>query len=149
MMKSKIRQDMYFVILLILSILLHFIFPIKRLLFSPYTYFGFLFIVFGIILNIWTDLLFKKNKTTVKPYRNPTELITSGPFRISRHPMYLGMMLILLGIAIVHGTLITFAFPIIFIILMELFFIPYEEKNLERISGRKYLSYKKRVRRWL
>jgi len=93
--------------------------------------------------------LFKKNKTTVKPYRNPTELITSGPFRISRHPMYLGMMLILLGIAIVHGTLITFAFPIIFIILMELFFIPYEEKNLERISGRKYLSYKKRVRRWL
>jgi protein-S-isoprenylcysteine O-methyltransferase Ste14 len=110
---------------------------------------GFLFILLGIILNIWVDIMFKKNKTTVKPYKNPTEFITSGPFRISRHPMYLGMMLILLGATIVSGTLIIFVFPIAFIILMEIFFIPFEEKNLERIFGRKYLSYKSRVRRWL
>jgi protein-S-isoprenylcysteine O-methyltransferase Ste14 len=148
-MKSKIRPDMYFLILLILSIVLHFIFPIEKIIFPPYTHLGFLFIVLGIILNIWADLLFKKNRTTVKPYKNPTELITSGPFRISRHPMYLGMMLILLGIAIVSGTLIAFVFPVVFIILIELFFIPFEEKNLERIFGRKYLSYKKSVRRWL
>jgi len=148
-MRSKFRPDMYFLILLILSIALHFIFPIQKLIFSPYNYLGFLFIALGIVLNIWADLLFKKNKTTVKPYKNPTELITSGPFRISRHPMYLGMMLILLGATIVSGTLIIFVFPIAFIILMEIFFIPFEEKNLERIFGRKYLSYKSRVRCWL
>jgi len=105
--------------------------------------------VLGIALNIWADVLFKKNKTTVKPYKSPTELITSGPFRISRHPMYLGMMLILLGAAIVSGTLIAFVFPIVFIVLIELFFIPFEEKNLERIFGKKFLDYKKSVRRWL
>ena len=148
-MKSKIRPDMYFIIFLVLSIVMHFIFPIKKLIFFPYTYFGFVFIALGIILNIWTDLLFKKKKTTVKPYKKPTQLLISGPFRISRHPMYLGMAIILLGVAIIHGTLITFVFPIIFIIFMELFFIPFEEKNLERIFGKKYLNYKKKVRRWI
>jgi len=128
---------------------MHFIFPIKKLIFSPYTYLGFVFIALGIILNIWTDILFKKKKTTVKPYKKPTQLLISGPFRISRHPMYLGMAIILLGVAIIHGTLITFVFPIIFIIFMELFFIPFEEKNLERIFGKKYLNYKKKVRRWI
>ena len=148
-MKSKIRPDMYFIIFLILSIVMHFIFPIKKLIFSPYTYLGFVFIALGIILNIWTDILFKKKKTTVKPYKKPTQLLISGPFRISRHPTYLGMTILLLGVTIIHGTLITFVFPIIFIILMELFFIPFEEKNLERIFGKKYLNYKKKVRRWI
>ena len=148
-MKSKIRPDMYFIIFLVLSIVMHFIFPIKKLIFFPYTYFGFVFIALGIILNIWTDLLFKKKKTTVKPYKKPTQLLISGPFRISRHPTYLGMTILLLGVTIIHGTLITFVFPIIFIILMELFFIPFEEKNLERIFGKKYLNYKKKVRRWI
>ena len=105
--------------------------------------------MFGIILNIWSDLLFKKKKTTVKPHKTPSLLVISGPFRISRHPMYLGMVAILLGTAILHGTLITFLFPIIFIILMEIVFISTEEKNLEKAFGEKYLNYKKKVRRWI
>jgi len=63
--------------------------------------------------------------------------------------MYLGMVLLLLGVAIVHGTLISFAFPVVFGILMELLFIPFEEANLERIFGKQYLEYKQRVRRWI
>ena len=139
----------YFFILLFLSIGLHFIFPIKKIIFPPYTYLGFVFIAFGIVLNIWADFLLKKKKTTVKPYKNPTQLITSGSFSISRNPQYLGFAAILLGISINHGTLITFLSPIIFVILMELLFIPFEEKNLERIFRKKYLGYKKRVRRWI
>ena len=148
-MKTKSRPDVYFIVFLILSIALHFIFPIKKLIYPPYTYLGFVFIAFGAILNIWTDLLFKKKKTTVKPYEKPKELIISGTFRISRHPIYLGMMSILLGMAILHGTLITFIFPIAFVILMEILFNPFEEKNLEKVFGKKYLDYKNRVRRWI
>jgi len=112
-MKSKIRPDTYFIVLLALSIVFHFGFPIKKVLFPPYTYVGWTFIAFGPVLIVWADLLFKK-KTTVKPYEQPTQLLTSGPFRISRHPMYLGMVLLLLGVAIVHGTLISFVFPVVF-----------------------------------
>jgi len=139
----------YFIILLILSILLHFIFPIKKIIFPPFIYFGWVFIIFGAILNLWTDSLFKKKKTTVKPFENPTELIITGPFKISRHPMYLGMVAVLLGVAILHGTLITLIFPVIFIVLLEKLFIPYEESNLKEAFGENYTKYKDRVKRWL
>ena len=58
----------YLLISLALAIGINFIFPIKRIISSPYTYVGVLFILFGIIINVWADNLFKKNKTTVKPY---------------------------------------------------------------------------------
>jgi len=146
---KKILPPTYFIILLILLIGLHFIFPIKKVIFPPYTYLGFAFIVFGAVLNIWSDLLLKRKKTTVKPYENPTYLIISGPFCICRNPQYLGFAAILLGVAINHGTLITLVFPIAFVILMELIFIPFEEKNLEKVFGEEYREYKKRARRWL
>ncbi len=148
-MKSKFLPPTYFFILLFLSLGLHFIFPIKKLIFPPYTYLGFVLIAFGAALNIWSDFLLKKKKTTVKPYENPKQLITSGPFQISRNPQYLGFALILLGVSIIHGTLITFVSPVAFVILMELMFIPFEEKNLEKKFGKKYLNYKRKVRPWV
>ncbi len=139
----------YFLVLMVLLIGLNFIFPIKKVLYPPLTYLGFILILFGIILNLWTDMLFKNWNTTVKPFEDPTGLISSGPFRISHHPMYLGMASVLLGIAIIVGTIITFLFPILFMIIMEVLFIPFEEKNLETIFGNKYLDYKKKVGRWI
>ena len=106
-------------------------------------------LVFGCVINVITDNLFKHRKTTVKPYEKPTSFITSGPFKISRHPMYLGMLLILLGVAVLLGSLLTFIPCLAFIILMELIFISLEEKNLEKEFGNKYLEYKKKVRRWI
>jgi protein-S-isoprenylcysteine O-methyltransferase Ste14 len=146
---QKIMPTNYFIALLIMSIVLHFIFPIRKIIFPPVTYLGLLLILFGAILNLWTDYLFKQKKTTVKPYLNPTELIMDGPFSLSRHPMYLGMASILLGVALNHGTISTFITPALFIILMEVLFIPFEEKNLVNVFGGEYLSYKQKVRRWI
>ena len=106
-------------------------------------------VAFGVVLNIWTDAIFKKRDTTVKPHEIPTALEISGPFQMSRHPMYLGMVAILLGVAVLLGSLVTLFFPVIFIVLMEMFFIPLEEQNLEKTFGKKYLDYKKKVRRWI
>ena len=91
----------------------------------------------------------RQKNTTVKPYLNPTELITTGPFQLRRHPMYLGMASVLLGVAINHGTVSTFITPIIFIVLMEVLFIPTEEKNLINLFGEEYLAYKQKNRRWI
>jgi protein-S-isoprenylcysteine O-methyltransferase Ste14 len=148
-MERRIMPTTYFIILLLLSIGFHLVFPLFKFIFSPYNYLGFGLIIFGIIINLWTDSLFKKKQTTVKPYEMPNFFVTSGPFKLSRHPMYLGMMSILLGVAIFLGSLITFAFPIIFIIIMEKLFIPLEEKNLEKKFCNQYIDYKKRVRRWI
>jgi protein-S-isoprenylcysteine O-methyltransferase Ste14 len=147
--KSRYLPPTYFFILLFLSIALHFLFPATKVVFPPYTYSGFLLIVFGIVLNLWADFLLKKGRTTVKPYEKPTKLITSGPFRISRNPQYLGFAAILLGVAVNHGTLVTFVAPVAFVILMELMFIPFEEENLKRNFGKRFLDYRKRVRRWI
>ena len=148
-MKSKIMPPTYMLILLLLSVGFHFVFPIKKIFHAPFIYFGIVFIMSGSIINIWADDLFKKSKTTVRPFDLPLSLEVRGPFRISRHPMYLGMCAILLGEAIILGSIITFLFPIIFIILMEIVFVPFEEKNLEIVFGEKYFDYKKKVRRWI
>ncbi len=149
MKKINMLPPTYFLACLLLIVFVYFVFPVFNLMKFPYTLIGFVFIITGMILNIWTDGLFKKTKTTVKPDEKPTVLFTSGPFRFSRHPMYLGMVLILLGISIVLGSLIGFVFPILFAFLMQILFIPVEEKNLETIFGQKYLEYKEEVRCWL
>ena len=148
-MKTEIQPPTYFAALLLISGVSHFLFPAPKVIEPPYAYLGLLAIVFGVVLNLWTDSLFKKSKTTVKPQKMPTSLLVSGPFRISRHPMYLGMAAILLGEAVVLGSVATFAFPLIFAIMMEVLFISKEEKNLERAFGKEYLDYKRSVRRWI
>jgi protein-S-isoprenylcysteine O-methyltransferase Ste14 len=141
-------QD-YFLILLILSVLLNFIFPVLAFLSPPFTYFGFLIIGFGFVMAFWSRSLFLKNATTLQPSEEPTSLVTSGPFRISRNPIYLGMASILLGVAILSGTLVTLAFPVIFVWLIGFFIIPGEERKMEKIFGESYREYKKSVRRWI
>jgi len=95
------------------------------------------------------DTAFKKEQTTVKPFETSSTLITTGVFQISRHPMYLGMILILFGIAILMGSLTPLIVIVIFSILIELVFARIEEKMLEEQFGSSWCAYKKRVRKWL
>jgi len=146
-MKDSTQPPIYFISLLILTVLT-FVIPIKIII-KPYNYFGIILILFGIIMNLWTDQLFKKTHTNVKYHKIPNKLIVSGPFKFSRNPMYLGMLAILLGVAIIIGNLISFIFPIIFIIIINKKHISTEEKNMEKTFGKEYLKYKNKVRRWI
>jgi len=104
-MKSKLMPPSYFNVCLIIGFLLFLLFPINLGIAKPYNYLGTLLVAFGIVINLWTDKLIKKFETTVKPYKKPSYLITNGPFRISRHPMYLGMASILFGGALIFDSL--------------------------------------------
>lgn len=148
-MKKKILPPTYFMLCLIMLIAMHFIYPIRQIIIRPYAYIGIIPILFGVIINIQTDYLFKKVKTTVDPTENPRILIIDGPFKISRNPMYLGMVTILIGASILLGSLVTFISPLFFIIISQVLFIPIEEKKLEQIFGEKYFDYKKETKRWL
>jgi len=145
----KIMPTNYFLILLLLLILFHFILPIITFEYSPYNYFGIVFILFGGFINLWTDALLKKGETTVKPHLKPSNLIISGPFKFTRHPMYLGMLSILLGAAVIAGSLVSFIFPLIYIGLMEILFIPMEERNLVEAFDKGYTEYREKVRKWI
>ena len=133
---------------IILEIILDIYLPIKQVVYSPLTYLGIPLIIFGLYLN-WIHVYrtFKKAKTHFDVYKKPNALVTTGFFRISRNPTYLGMSLTILGLAILLGSLINFIFPIIFVVLTNHFCIKIEEKNLEEKFGRKYLNYKTKVRR--
>ena len=98
---------------------------------------------------VWADGLFKKVSTEVKSFDKPTILVTEGPFRISRHPMYLGFVALLLGVAIMLGSLAAFIAPIAMFITLATIFIPFEESMCEETFGQEYLDYKTRVRCWL
>lgn len=139
----------YFLILLVLSVLSWFIIPAPVVLWPPLSWTGFLLIAAGLLLAQRCRALFVKNRTTMSPYESPVVLITAGPFRFSRNPAYLSMAVILFGSAMVMGTFLPFAFVALFIVIIEVLFIPEEERRLAEAFGGEYREYRGRVRRWV
>ena len=92
---------------------------------------------------------FKVVSTEINPFGTPSKLVRGGPFRYSRNPMYLAMLLILLGGASAWGTLSPFIVPPLFGWLLTVRFIAMEEAKMVRIFGADYEEYKSQVRRWL
>lgn len=146
---SRPDGQTWFLILFVVSILLHFLFPLETVVVPPYTYAGFFMGGAGLALCGWTRCLFLQNQTTMSPFESPVFLITAGPFRISRNPAYLGMALILLGLALLLGTLAPFAMPVLFILIIERVYIPIEERMLTDRFGDRYKKYQTAVRRWI
>lgn len=130
-------------------VLLHFVLPIVRIIRWPWRVLGAFPLAFGVVINIWADRLFKKYDTEVKPFMDSSTLVTEGPFRISRNPMYLGAICILAGLGVLLGSLSPLAVvPVMFWLATAHFIIP-EEADMERQFGRRYREYKERVRRWI
>ena len=146
---KKILPPTYFFFCLFIAIALHYLFPVKQFIESPYNWLGFLFFAIGGIINIWADQIFKKNKTTIKPNEKPSTFIQTGPYKISRNPMYLGVTLLLIGAGFILGSITSFIGFILFVILVEIIFIPEEEKNMSELFGEEFEAYKKKVRRWI
>lgn len=80
---------------------------------------------------MWADSLFRKKKTTVKPHEKPSVLVTFGPLRVSRNPMYLGMVAILFGASACVGSLSAFVSSLLFFLVAQYRFIPLEEGVME------------------
>ncbi|WP_374763251.1 methyltransferase family protein [Yunchengibacter salinarum] len=105
--------------------------------------------VLGLALTISGIGLFHRAGTGIKPFSEARHLVTGGPYRLTRNPMYLGMVLILLGAFVKSGTLAGLLVPIAFALWIDRAYIRREEAFLEQHLGAPYLAYKDRVRRWL
>jgi protein-S-isoprenylcysteine O-methyltransferase Ste14 len=93
-------------------------------------------------------LLFRAG-TTPDPRRPTTALVAHGPYRFTRNPMYLGLALLYLGLALLVNSAWPLALFPVAIMLVERWVIAREEAYLERVFGDVYRAYKARVRRWL
>ena len=144
----SIIPPVYLFVCIAFMVLLHFLLSGAKLLGLPWNLSGLIPLALGVALNLAADRSFKVHNISVKPLEKTTALITNGVFRVSRHPMYLGMVLILLGVALLLGTLTSFLVVFAFVFLMDTAFIRFEEKKLEETFGEAYLEYKKKVRRW-
>lgn len=148
-MKLKPLDPYSFNLLIPLSIGLHFIFPIQILIHSPLRYSGLGAIFLGMAINIRAVVQLRKMYTSVQFDETPTQLVTDGPFQISRNPIYLGGVMVLIGIAIFLGSLITFFFPVILFLILDRIYIPHEESQMKELFGADYIEYQHAVRRWL
>ena len=133
---------------LIVVIALHYLFP-TPIIAKPFNYFGILFFAIGLLILFLSFGLFKKKETPVLPGQKPTALVIEGPYKFTRNPMYLGVTTALAGIAVYLGDLLAFLSPIVFFMFVSIRFIPREEKLMEKLFGKKYLDYKRKVRRWI
>jgi len=94
-------------------------------------------------------LAFRRAATRPEPWRPATALVTEGPYRLSRNPMYLGFTLLYLGIALLAGSLWPLLFLPLVLLAMHFGVIVREEAYLERRFGDAYREYRRRVNRWL
>ena len=145
----NVIPPVYLFLSMAIMVFLHFLLPGTKVLAFPWNLLGVIPLALGVVINLVADKSFKKHETTVKPLETSTVLITVGVFRLTRHPMYLGFVLILLGIAILMGSFTPYAVVLIFAIFMDTVFIKYEEKKLQETFSELWLEYKKKVRRWV
>ena len=110
---------------------------------------GGVFIIIGLLLLVLAGGLFKKAGTDLVPFRNVSALVTSGIYRYTRNPMYLGMLSVLLGCVITVGSALALCIPVLFLIIIEVRFIRPEEAMLRELFPADYPSYCDRVRRWI
>jgi protein-S-isoprenylcysteine O-methyltransferase Ste14 len=148
-MIRRILPTTYLLIALIIMLVLHFICPILMLISVPWNLVGIIPLVIGVLVNLLADAALHKGGTTVKPFQESTSLITDSVYRISRNPMYLGFVLVLIGVAILLRSLSPWIVIPLFIILVELVFITEEEKMLAEKFGLTWIEYRNKVRQWI
>lgn len=110
---------------------------------------GFGLIVVALLLMLSSVGMFLGSRTTLIPFGNASRLIASGPYRITRNPMYVGLVLLYVGVAGVLSepwALILLPMPVLII---HRIVIPFEEKRMLEIFGDTFASYCDRVRRWI
>jgi protein-S-isoprenylcysteine O-methyltransferase Ste14 len=100
-------------------------------------------------LGVWAIVTIRKAGTQVETYKATTAIVANGPYRFTRNPIYLGMMLGLIGLAVALDSLWLLAMLVPFYLVIRYGVVAREEAYLERKFGDAYLGYKSRVRRWL
>lgn len=103
----------------------------------------------AVVISSWSFVSFRRARTSPLPIKPTTALVTDGPYRFTRNPMYLSLAFLYAGHAGMFGLFWPLALLPAVIFIMRYYVIAGEESYLERKFGKEYLDYKARVRRWI
>ena len=103
----------------------------------------------GLVFGLLAFREFMKARKTLDPHSSVTTIVSSGIYRFTRNPIYLGFLCMLIGFPLTFGNFWGFILAPMFIWFMNHLVIEHEEAYLEKKFGEAYTSYKSRVRRWL
>jgi len=135
---------------LIVATVVSFVSPWKSLIDLQSIPLGIVFLALGALSAFWAFGLFAREKTDINP-TSPTSrlVVTSGPYRFTRNPMYLGLVLFSTGVAFLVGSVPFFAVPLLVFAVANGVHIPFEEAKMRRLFGAEYDRYTASVRRWI
>jgi protein-S-isoprenylcysteine O-methyltransferase Ste14 len=136
-------------ILLVAAGILAYIVPLPAISIPMHLAIGILLIALGVGIAAAAFGVFKRAGTPVRPGANPTQFVMSGPYRVTRNPMYLGLLSLVIGCFFVTVSPYFLIPPVVFFWMINSRQIPFEERLLVDRFGETYLAYCKRVRRWL
>ena len=133
---------------LILMWLLNRYLPVYRYLHEPWTYLGVVPVLAGVAIAMASARRFSRAKTGIVPFDKATTLVTGGFYRYTRNPMYLGLFMVLIGVALMMGSISPLLPVWLFMLVIRYNFVAGEERFLEDAFGQDYLEFKNKVRRW-
>jgi protein-S-isoprenylcysteine O-methyltransferase Ste14 len=148
MTPPRVLPPHYFLVSLLLMVALG-LADTSSLLPQPWPWLGLLPVGIGIGLAIQGSRSFARAGTNIVPFTESTALVTDGVFRISRNPMYLGMALMLAGVALLLNGWLPWLVILPFVGVIRVFFIRNEERLMEQTFGAAYADYRQSVRRWI
>ncbi|MBF0559343.1 MAG: isoprenylcysteine carboxylmethyltransferase family protein [Nitrospirae bacterium] len=145
----NMRPPIIAIVLTLLAASLHWGLHIGETVWFSMPWAGVLLGIAGFLVMMWAWSLFKQQDLALCPTAKTEHITTKGPFRFTRNPMYLGMVLIMLGLSLYFGTLPFYISATVFFAVLNIVFCPYEENKLAEAFGDEYMHYRTRVRRWL
>ncbi len=149
MVKRIIYPPVWLLLGLIAIFTLNELYPLLRFTSLAGQIVGGIIIVVGLFLLVAANGLFVRAGTDVIPFRKVSALVTTGVYRFTRNPMYLGMLAVLLGCAITVGVVSALLVPLVFALIIDARFIRPEEQMLLGLFPQEFPAYCRRVRRWL
>ncbi len=135
--------------LLAVAALLQFAVPAEALAWHALPLPGLIVAAIGFLLMMRAWWLFRVGNTAICPTERASILITDDVYRLTRNPMYLGMVLMLLGTGLFTGGALYYLAAVVFFAIIDHSFCPYEESRLRDAFGDEFVQYAQRVRRWL
>jgi protein-S-isoprenylcysteine O-methyltransferase Ste14 len=125
------------------------LFGFPKLLPYPINFAGLAIIAFGSWMRLWAGAVFYRQNPSMVSFNVPPKLVTTGPWRYSRNPLYLGLIMIGLGFSIFFSSYSDLIFTLVGAVLLHLEVVMHEEEVLTQKFGNVYLDYKKQIRRWI
>ena len=147
-----IKPPFLFMAALALGAVLSLIIPVGPRLASPNglaLMVGLTFVAIGFALAAFSVRNFRRAGTTVVPGEPSTALVVTGPYHVTRNPIYIGLVLMYFGLAVILTSLWVLLLLIPVLAILQRGVVEREEEYLERQFGEAYRKYKARVPRWL